>query len=286
MSAPAAGRKMRVALAQVDCALGDVEENARRAREAIVRARESRADLLVFPELSLAGYSLAGVNGAALEPDSALIAGLAEEAGEMAVVLGFVEKEAERFHNSAAYLEAGRALHVQRKTFLPGYGRFEEDRRFAPGDGVHAFATRGTRLALLICNDLWQAPLVFMAVHDGAELLIVPACSGVVVGGTDDSHFRSDWDALLRFHARFHQAFVVFVNRVGGEGEVRFWGSSRVLDPLGRVVAEAPADEPALVIAELDLSEVRRRREELPLLEQPRLELLAREFNRLAGGQR
>ena len=273
---------MRVALAQVDCALGDVEENARRASEAIARAREREADLLVFPELSLTGYSLDRPERVALEPDSVLIGELAKAAGAMAVVIGFVERGPQRPYSSAAYLEDGRVLHVQRKTFLPGYGRFDEDRHFSPGDGVRAFATRHARVALLVCNDLWHAPLALIAVREGAEVLVVPASSGCAA----DGDYRADWDELLRFHARFHQAFVVFVNRVGSEGQVRFWGASRVVDPLGRVVAEAPEDDPALVIADLDLHAVERRRKELPVLKEARLDLLAREFHRLADQER
>ena len=76
---------------------------------------------------------------------------------------------------------------------------------------------------------------------------------------------------------------MVFVNRVGEEGDLRFWGGSHVYDPYGELVAEAPEDEPGLVIAELDLSKVRRRRREMPLVKEARLGLLSRELDRLVA---
>jgi predicted amidohydrolase len=280
---PGRDRTVRVALAQVDCALGDVDENARRAREQIARARAQDADLVVFPELSLTGYALGAVtDDVALERDDETIAAMADAAEDLSVVVGCVEQGRVQTYNSALFLERGAVAHVQRKTYLPTYGRFEEHKHFTPGHALRAFDSRLGRFAILICNDAWQAPLAFLAVHDGARVLLVPACSSLEAGaGTDPAEIERDWHDLLRFHARFLQAYVVFVNRVGEEAGLRFWGGSRVVDPWGEVVAQAPRDEPALVTADLDLGTVRRRRRELPLLKEGRLGLLARELDRL-----
>src|SRR5215211_7899772 len=200
----------------------------------------------------------------------------------VALVVGCVEHGAVQTYNSALYLEHGAVVHVQRKTHLPTSGRFEEHKHFSQGPALRAFDTRLGRLALLICNDAWQPPLAFLAVHDGARVLVVPACSSLEPGtGTDPAEVERDWSDLLRFHARFLQAYVVFVNRVGEEAGLMFWGGSQVVDPWGRVIAQAPHGEPALLTAELDLGAVRRRRRELPLLKEGRLGLLARELDRL-----
>jgi predicted amidohydrolase len=279
-------RVLRVALAQVDCALGDVQENALRARAAIEEARAGGANVVVFPELSLTGYALGAVSDdVALRTDDPTISALAAAADDLGVVLGFVEDGPVHTYNSAIYLEGGSAVHVQRKAYLPTYGRFEEHKHFSPGQTVRAFDTRWGRAALLICNDAWQPPLAFLAVHDGARVLIAPACSSLSPGaGTDPAVIESDWRDLLRFHARFLQTYVIFVNRVGEEAGVTFWGGSHVVDPWGRVVAEAPTHEAALVVAELDLGAVRQARREMPLVKEPRLDLLIREFRRLADG--
>jgi len=281
-----ANPQLRVALAQVECTLGDVEANARRAREVVAAARDGGADLVVFPELSLSGYALGAVTAdVALRVDDPAIAGLAEEAGEMAVMVGFVEDGAVHTYNSFAHLHGGRVVHVQRKNYLPTYGRFEEHKHFRPGQSLRAYDTPWGRFAVLICNDAWQAPLSFLAVHDGARVLIVPACSSLDPepgDGIDPPAIEADWTHLLRFHARFLQSWVVFVNRVGDDAGLRFWGGSRVLDPWGETLVEAPRREPALVYADLELGAVRRARREMPLVKEPRLEFLVREFGRLA----
>jgi predicted amidohydrolase len=274
---------LNVALAQVDCILGDVAENARRARDAISRARDAGANLVVFPELSLTGYALGTVTeDVALNADDPAIASLAEVADGVGVVVGCVEHGRVQTYNTALYLEDGGVAHIQRKTHLPTYGRFEEHKHFSQGPALRAFDTRLGRFALLICNDAWQAPLAYIAAHDGARVLIVPACSSLEPGsGTDPAEIERDWSDLLRFHARFLQAWVVFVNRVGEEAGLTFWGGSQVVDPWGRIVAQAPRAEEALVQAEIDLAAVRRRRRELPLLKEPRLGLVRREMDRL-----
>jgi predicted amidohydrolase len=283
VSARADTTTLRVALAQVDCALGDVAENVRRAHEVIARARDDGADLVVFPELSLTGYALGDVTeDVALAVDDPLVAGLAAATDDIAVVVGCVESGRVHNYDSALFLDGGAVVHVQRKTHLPTYGRWEEHKYFTAGPSVRAFDTRLGRTALLICNDAWQAPLAYIAAHDGARLLIVTAASSLVhADGTDPAELERDWGDLLRFHARFLQAWVVFVNRVGNEAGVTFWGGSRIVDPWGRIVVEAPRAEEALVHADLDVTAVRRRRRELPLLKEPRLGLIRREIDRL-----
>jgi predicted amidohydrolase len=276
--------RLRVALAQVDCALGDVEENARRAGDVIARARAGGADLLVFPELSLSGYALGATTAdVAMRRDDPVLGALAAEAGPMGLVLGFVEDGPVHTYDSVIHFQDGKVAHVQRKAYLPTYGRFEEHKHFRPGEAQRAYETRWGRFAVLICNDAWQPPLPFLAIHAGARLLIVPACSSLDPGGALESGtVADDWGALLHHHARFLQTWVVFVNRVGDEDGMTFWGGSCVVDPWGRVVAEAPRGEPALLLADIDLAAVRHARRDMPLVKEPRLDFLVREFDRLA----
>lgn len=271
----------------MDCALGDVAENARRATVLIDQARAQQVQLLVFPELSLCGYSLGALaDDIGIAASDPTILALAEHAGDMAIAIGFVEQGIVHTYNSMAYLEDGRLTHVQRKAYLPTYGRFDERKHFSPGQSLAAFDTRLGRMALLICNDAWQPTVPFIAVQDGARILIVPACSSAPSAPEDALEIERDWDALLRFYARFLQSYVVFVNRVGTEGEVAFWGGSQVVDPWGQTLAKAPKYEPALLICDLDPSAVRQARRALPLLKEARLALLSRELERLtqSGG--
>ena len=274
---------MRVALAQIDCVLGDTGENLRRAKEVVAEARDMGADLTVFPELSLSGYALGELgDDVAIEAQSKPILSLAEEAGEMAVVVGFCEEgRGFQTYNSAAYLEGGSLLHLHRKLYLPNYRIYEERKHYNPGQSMRAFDTRLGRMAMLICNDAWQPFLPFIAVQDGAQVLIIPADSGPYPH-PEMLDTRGYWRGITRFYARMLESYVVFVNRVGEQENLVFWGYSHVVDPWGTVVTEAPVHEEALITADIDLGNVRRRRREVPLVKEARLAVLARELNRLA----
>jgi predicted amidohydrolase len=274
---------MRLALAQSDCVLGDTVTNLSRAKELVAEARNRGADLTVFPELSLSGYALGELgDDVPIEAHSKPIRSLAETAGEMAVVVGFCE-EGQRFqtYNSAAYLEGGVLRHLHRKLYLPNYRIYEERKHYNPGQNMRAFDTRFGRMAMLICNDAWQTFLPFIAVQDGAQVLIIPAASGSYPY-PELLDTRDYWRGITRFYARMLESYVIFVNRVGKQDNLIFWGYSHVVDPWGTVVAEAPVQEEALIIVDIDLGNVRRRRREVPLVKEARLALLARELNRLA----
>lgn len=270
---------MRIALAQVDCALGDVEGNLERARSSVEEAAAQRADLVVFPELSLHGYALGELPGdvSILAEDSRL-AGLAGYGPD--VLVGLHEDGRLRRFNAAGYLSGGTVLHTHRKLYLPNYLEWEERKHFSPGHTLRAFDTAHARMATLICNDAWQPMLPWLAAQDGAEVLLIPtnSAAGLAPGAVDTEVY---WQDLLLNIARLQQCWVVFVNRVGEEGKASFWGGSRVLDPWGRVVAEAPRRQESLTLVDVDVSAVRRRRREMPLLEEARFGLVSREVQRL-----
>ena len=266
---------MRIALAQLDSRLGDLDANAQRARETAAEARAGGADLVVFPELQLSGYAL-GSLGHDTSRSAAVAA--AAVANGVAALVGFHERDGERRYNSAAYVEAGAQapVHVHRKLYLVDYAPFEETAHFAPGESMRAFDTALGRAAVLICNDAWQPFLPSLAVQDGAEVLLVPSASSTAV--PEAEHY---WREATRFYARMLECYVVFVNRVGVEGGFTFWGGSHVVDPLGEVVAEAPRLEESLLLVDIRLDRVAARRRELPLTTL-RPDLLRTELERLA----
>ena len=270
---------VRIALAQMDCALGEVDTNLEHARARIGEAAEQGADLVVFPELTLHGYALGQIEGdRSIEAGDPRLASLTDSGPD--VLVGFHEDGGVRRYNSAAYLAADGVRHLHRKLYLPNYLAWEERKHASPGQFVQAFDTRMGRAATLICNDAWQAALPWLAAQDGAEFLLVPANSAL--GLQPESLDVIDyWSELPRSIARMQQCWVVFCNRVGTEAGARDWGGSRVLDPSGAVVAEAGLWEPELLLADIDVTAARRRRHELPLLAEARLGLIAREVARL-----
>lgn len=272
---------MRVSLAQFDSSIGDVEGNLARIADLAAQAEAAGAELTVFPELATHGYAL----GEALDcpPLDGADRRLLDLAGGAAdVVVGFHEAAALRRHNSAAYLSRGATVHLHRKLYLPTYLRWEERKHCSPGQSLRAFDTPHGRLAILICNDLWQPALPWLAAQDGAEVLIVPTNSAQNEAGPSDAMDTIVyWEQLLVLTARMLECWVVFVNRTGTEAGARFWGGSRVVDPEGEVVAQAPLWEPALIHADIDVTAARRRRLAVPLLAEARLGLVEREVRRL-----
>lgn len=220
---------MRVALAQISPVLGDVDANFQIAWEVIRDARTQGADLVVFPELSLTGYSLGQVSEeVSIEVGDERIQALVEEAGDISVVLGFHEDgSGVRTYNSAAYFEEGRLVHLHRKLYLPTYGIFEERKHFSPGQNMRAFATKFGRMATLICNDAWQPTLGFLAVQDSARVLLVPTNSA-------DSRFPGDLDTTEYWHdiTRFYAPDVRVLR--GLREPRRHRGEPRVLGQLSR----------------------------------------------------
>jgi predicted amidohydrolase len=278
---------LRVGLAQIAPLLGRIDDNLQRHHQLIGQAREQDIELLVAPELGLTGYLLQELNAeVALRADDARLAELAAAADGLSMIVGFVEESDDhRLFIAAALLEAGRVAHVTRKSYLPNYGLFDERRFFAAGDQLAAIDSRlGVRLGISICEDFWHLPVPYLHALDGAQLLINISSSpgrdvaAVVEGGlgTADS-----WRPLLRTYAMLSTSFVVYVNRVGVEESVTFWGGSEVIDPAGHSLFRAPLHEEGLFAVEIDLDQLRRERVALPLLRDERPELALRQLERL-----
>jgi predicted amidohydrolase len=276
---------MRITLAQVDSRPGDLDGNVERAERVIAEAVEQGTDLIVFPELSLSGYSIGDLEeDISIPPDDPRMEKLAMQAKGAGLLLGFAEAQAHGLHtyNSAAYYESGCLVHVHRKLYLPNYATFEERKHFLPGQSSRAFPVLGGRYraATLVCNDAWQPQLAFLSAQDGALIMLVPACSAQSMF-PERYDSRTYWRGITRFYGRMFQMYVVFVNRVGNEGALRFWGGSHIVDPWGEVVAEADEGREHVVTHDVDISLVRRRRRDIPLVREGRLGLLRREIDRL-----
>jgi NAD+ synthase (glutamine-hydrolysing) len=242
----------RIALAQLDLLVGDVQGNAARVRETAQRARRLGADLVVFPELTLSGYppeDLLFHRGLRIQVEQALAAltrAVDDPASDLpAILVGYPEYEGTGnspiIYNAARLLVPGRAPVNYRKQCLPNYRVFDEKRYFTPGTEPVVAEFAGVRLGLAICEDVWEAEPARAARAAGAELLVVINASPY------EQRKQREREAVLRQRVDDTGLPVVYVNLVGGQDELVFDGRSCVIDHRGAAVLRAPAFEESLL---------------------------------------
>lgn len=274
---------MKVAVAQIDVVPADVEANLDKHLAFIARAREEGCRLLVFPELSLVGYRV-GPSGyrLAITLEDPAVRQIADAAGDMSVVFGFIESSfAAQFFNASALVRDGEVIFVHRKLNLANYGEMEEGKYFAPGRYVEPFELEEDFSgAILLCSDLWNPALVHLVALHGATMLLAPTSSSLDHGGSHDFSKPARWDLFLHFYATIYGLPILFANRLGVEEPHEFWGGSRILDAHGNEMARADREE-TLLSAEISYADVRRARFELPTVRDSNLDLIHREVSRL-----
>lgn len=281
--------QFNLALAQINTKLGEVDANLEKHLDLIKQARAQKADLVVFPELSLTGYMLQDLVPTVAHspaPDDPIFKPLLRASETIDVVVGFVDEDSRhRFYIASAYLSGGQVVHVHHKAFLPTYGLFDEGRFFARGEAIRAFDTRFGRAGLLICEDFWHAAPPYLLWLDGADLLIF--CSASPGRGLNDHEKleSAHWvETVNQSYANLFTCFVAHSNRVGYEDGLNFWGGATLFDPRGDRIAHGPYFEEALTVVPVDLNQVRRTRSRLPLLRDERADLVQRELGRILSG--
>jgi len=247
---------MRLALAQINSVVGDLEGNRDRVLRRLEEAKEAGADLVLFPELVVTGYPPEDL---LLRPS--FVRAAEGTLGEIALatrgivaLVGVPLLERDLF-NACAVCAGGEVKAWYRKRFLPNYGVFDEDRYFAPGSDLLLLEHGRTLVGPTICEDVWQPgpPATDLALA-GAELIANISASPFHVGKDRER------EEMLVTRARDNACFLVFCNAVGGQDELVFDGHSLVLDDEGRVLARAPGFEECLLVVDVDPEEVLARR--------------------------
>src|SRR3954471_20862302 len=254
---------MRLALAQINTTVGDLDGNRERILSGVGDAKSAGADLVLFPELAVTGYPpedlllRPGFIRAAEES----LRELARDARGITALVGFPHFDRDLF-NACAVCTGGEVKAIYRKRFLPNYGVFDEDRYFAPARDLLLLEHGGTLIGPTICEDMWQPgpPATDLALA-GAQLLTNISASPFHVGRDQER------EEMFATRARDNSCFVAFCNCVGGQDELIFDGHSMVLDEEGHVLARAPGFEEALLVVDIEpadavgrrLRDVRRR---------------------------
>lgn len=280
-----ARRPFTACLAQTSPRLGDVEANLEQHREAVAQARKQDARLVAFPELALTGYGLRDLTyEVAMRRDHEVLGELAKLSQGVDILTGFVEESDDhRFYNAAAYFSAGRLVHVHRKVYLPTYGLFEEGRFFAEGTSFDAFDTGLGRIGVLVCEDVWHLSSAYAYFLQDVDWLFVISSGpgrGLPEEGQEPSSGKA-WNSVLVACASFFQCGALYVNRVGWEDGVKFWGGSKFVDPTGEVRAEAGQVDSELVFVDVDPRELRLARINTPVRRDERPAILKNLIARL-----
>ncbi len=192
------------------------------------------------------------------------------------------------YHNTSVYIDArGEVIGKYRKMHIPDDPRFSEKFYFTPGDlswqvvaGAHA------RTGMLVCWDQWYPEAARLTALSGAEVLLYPTAIGWYHGETeqDKRNQREAWITMHKAHAIANGVFVAAINRIGTEADLKFWGTSIVCDPSGQVIAEAPIDEPSVLVVPCDLSMIEEQRRGWPFFRDRRIDAYGGLTKRLVDG--
>src|SRR3970040_1287342 len=247
---------MRIAMAQINAIVGDLEGNTRKICEAIEAAAEKGADLIAFPELALTGYPPEDL---LLKPDfvaanrEALLE-VARRTPAVRVWVGFVDAD-DHLYNAAPLLYDGRVAGIYHKHRLPNYGVFDEKRYFQPGAECPLFALDNAPIAVTVCEDVWAPGGPPQAAARAGALLLININASPYHAGK----WRQR-EEMLRTRARDYAATIAYVNLVGGQDELVFDGMSLVVDHRGTVAARGPQFQEGLVYCDVDLEAVQQAR--------------------------
>lgn len=274
--------KYKTALAQISPFLGDVEKNLEKHLTYIDRACEEGATLVVFPELSLTGYTLRDLTSeVALRPDDTMLDPLRERSQRCTIICGGVEED-DRFglYNSAFIFDRG-TVTTHRKMYPPDYSIFEEGRYFLDGKKVTCIDTSVGRLGILVCEDLWHISVPLLAAMDRAECIVAIAASPTRLASGEPVTNQTINSENHRVYARLLQSYILFVNRTGFEDGVNFWGGSELVNPIGEVVAAASVFHETMIYAEMDTGLLRRARQQARHFLDEKPELMLSELQRM-----
>ena len=241
---------LRIALAQLNLFVGDVAGNTERVIEAAAEARDRlKADLVVFPELTLSGYppeDLLFHNGMRKQVAAALER-VRQETRGVGVLIGYPEYTGDRIYNAGALIRDGAVVANYRKQELPNYSVFDEKRYFEQGEDSAVVELNGIRVGLLICEDVWEPGPAIAAQRAGAQALVVINGSPYSLG------YQERREEIVRDRVRATHLPVVYVNLLGGQDELVFDGGSFAMDASGEVVQRVAPFVEGLFEAQLDL---------------------------------
>ncbi len=241
--------KLKIALAQVNPTVGDLDENARKIIRNIKKAQEQGAELVVLPELAITGYPPKDLllKPSFIRKNKEKFEEITKETDGTACIVGFVDADGDRLFNAAALVQDREVVGIQYKTHLPNYDVFDEKRYFSPAPTCHVFNLDNIKLGINICEDIWaDAGPTEIQAKKGAELVINISASPFHAGKIKER------EELLSKRARENRVHVAYVNLVGGQDDLVFDGGSYIFNEKGEPVARCKRFQEDLVVTSLD----------------------------------
>jgi len=276
--------KIKISLAQISPSLGNIDRNLDKHLLFIEEAKKEKADIVIFPELSLTGYSLKDeVYDVAMKTDDQRLVPLLEASKDICICFGMAELTQNfQAKNTQLFLENGKIVAKHRKVYLPTYGVFEEKRYFSEGNRFRAFDSSLGRFGMLICEDMWHFSSTMIVAQDGSSIVFCSS-AGILrsIPTKGKPHNIQIWENLNRASAHNFTSFFAFCNRVGIEDGLIFWGGSEIIDPDGKTVVKAPYFDEVLVSGEISQKSLKHARLHTTLLSDEKLELVIDELQRI-----
>ncbi len=245
-------RKFRIAMAQLNLAVGDLTGNTQKIIDHIDKARGLKADLVAFPELAIPGYPPEDLifRSQFVRQNRESLDEVVAASDGICVVVGFIDSGGDDNYNAAAVSADGQLAGVYHKIFLPTYGVFDEDRYFRTGAACPVFVVNGVAVGVNVCEDIWYA--------DGPTSVQSAAGAEVIVninGSPYHAGKRTERENMLSDRASENGVFVTYVNLVGGQDELVFDGGSMAFDPAGDLIASADQFEEQMLVVDLELTD-------------------------------
>jgi len=254
---------VRIALAQINTTVGDLQGNSHKILSFIKKAEEAEADIVLFPELAITGYPPEDLllKHRFIEDNKEILQNIARENNRIISIVGFVDNMLDRIYNSAAILSGGKIAATYHKIQLPNYSVFDEKRYFTAGKHPMLFEQHGIKFGLNICEDIWvpNAVTECQAFHGGAEIILSLSASPYYVDKRDDRL------AMVKTRARKTRTNIAYLNLIGGQDELIFDGNSLVVDYRGKVLAEGKQFQEDFLVVDFDIRDLRLFRKEDPV---------------------
>ncbi len=241
---------IRMVLGQLNLAVGNIPGNTKKIIAAIEKASNDKADIIIFPELSICSYPPEDLllRPAFNKSIESALKKITMAAKDIHVILGYPLKKEEKLYNACSLIHDKKIKHTYSKRYLPNYGVFDEKRYFTPGDKPCLFEIKDSIAALSICEDIWVSKPTEDAASANAKILFNINASPYEKNKTNDR------EQIISKRASQSNIHIVYVNLVGGQDELIFDGSSQIYDNNGKIIFQASSFKEELFLAELDIN--------------------------------